>query len=818
MPVFQAPGARRDQRQTLPLVVSATAYIVFALGVAQILLWSVGAGWLEAVFPRIYDMKFNTALTLVASGTGLLCLLTGRNTAALAAGAFVLVIGALSLSQHLTGVSLGIDQFFFQSQHGHGQFPGRISPGTSLALLLAGGAIVLLARAPNTATFLVAGELIGFAVFALGAGGAVGYILGVEIAYNWGSISRMAPHTSFALMMVGTGILALSWYRQETSIAQIPLWIPAMLCFIVLLLDVSTPRGVATAIAYIPLVFCGLWFQRPHAPFVFAAIATLLSIAAVAAKAPSEVPMWFVLANRALAIAAIWLVAALIYMRGKSETAFRSSDSKLQAIVNHTVDGLITIDAKGTIDSFNPACERIFGYTAQEVIGQNIKMLMPEPYRAEHDGYLAHHIRTGEARIIGTAGRELTAQRKDGTTFPIDLSISAFHLNDRRHFSGIMRDITKRKEAEKQMALLASIVESSGDAVIGVSSTGRIITWNAGAERLFGYTADEAIGRDSKLLVVPEQAERERQMLTDAKAGNTVQVEIPRVNKAGKQLFVSLTLSPVRDGQGAVVGASMVARDITARKKAEEELIRYTHALERSNKDLDEFAYIASHDLKEPLRGLSNNATFLKEDYAAKLDQDGVQRLDRMGFLTKRLDQLISDLLYFSRIGRQDLAVMPTDINAVVEDVRALMETTLEERNAKIVIPKPLPAIVCDKPRTTEVFRNLITNAVKYNDAAEKIVEVGYLDILVTLKGLEREVFYVKDNGIGIHLDFHEDIFRIFKRLNDEDDRSKGTGAGLTFVRKIVERHGGRVWVDSAPGAGSTFYFTLKRAEVHAAA
>jgi two-component system sensor kinase FixL len=818
MPVSQPPGARSDQRQALPVVARAAAYIVFILGVAQILFWSVGTGWLETVFPRVYDMKFNTALTLVASGAGLFCLLSGRNNGALAAGTFVLAIGALSLSQHLTGVSLGIDQLFFQGQHGHGQFPGRISPGTSLALTLAGGAILLLARAPHTAPFLVAGELIGFAVFALGAGGAVGYILGVEIAYNWGSISRMAPHTSFALMTIGTGILALSWDRQDTRVAQIPLWVPAMLCFLVLLLDVSTPRGVATSIAYIPLVFCGLWFQRPHATFVFAAIATLLSIAAVAAKAPSDVPAWFVVANRALAIAAIWLVAALIYMRGKSETAFRTSDSKLRAIVNHTVDGLITIDAKGTIDSFNPACERIFGYTAEEVIGQNIKILMPEPYRAEHDGYLAHHIRTGEARIIGTAGRELTAQRKDGTTFPIDLSISAFDLNDRRHFSGIMRDITKRKEAEKQMALLASIVESSGDAVIGVSLTGRMISWNAGAQHLFGYTADEAIGRDAKLLVPPKHAERDRDMLADTKTGNTVQVEVPRLHKDGKQLYVSLTLSPVRDAHGAVVGASMVARDITARKKAEEDLVRHTQALERSNKDLDDFAYIASHDLKEPLRGLSNNASFLREDYADKLDADGVQRLNRMNFLTRRLDQLISDLLYFSRIGRQDLAVMSTDLNAVVEDIQALMETTLSERNAKIAIPKRLPTIVCDKPRTTEVFRNLITNAVKYNTAAAKVVEVGHLDILVTLKGLERDVFYVKDNGIGIHPDFHEDIFRIFKRLNDEDEQEKGTGAGLTFVRKIVERHGGRVWVDSAPGAGSTFYFTMKKAQAHAAA
>jgi light-regulated signal transduction histidine kinase (bacteriophytochrome) len=266
------------------------------------------------------------------------------------------------------------------------------------------------------------------------------------------------------------------------------------------------------------------------------------------------------------------------------------------------------------------------------------------------------------------------------------------------------------------------------------------------------------------------------------------------------------------------VGGARVVRDIKLRKRHEAELARRAEALERSNKELDDFAYIASHDLKEPLRGLFNNARFLLEDYGDKLAEDGVNRLRRLGYLSQRMEQLVNDLLYFARLGRQEFAIQPTDLNAIIRDVEMMSETTLKERNVTIVIPRPLPRISCDKTRITEVFRNLIINAAKYNDNDVKRIEIGYLPTLATTHGIEKDVLYVSDDGIGIAEDFHEDIFRIFKRLNAEDDDKKGTGVGLTFVRKIVERHGGRIWFDSSPGEGATFYFTLDQGAAYATA
>jgi signal transduction histidine kinase len=257
--------------------------------------------------------------------------------------------------------------------------------------------------------------------------------------------------------------------------------------------------------------------------------------------------------------------------------------------------------------------------------------------------------------------------------------------------------------------------------------------------------------------------------------------------------------------------AAVLLADSRRRRAATAELIRHVEALERSNKDLDDFAYIASHDLKEPLRGISNNAKFLEEDYAELLPQAGAKRLSRIGYLTQRMEHLINDLLYFSRLGHQERAVQSTDLNAIIRDIEMMSETMLKERDATIIIPHELPRVCCDKTGITEVFRNLIINAVKYNDAAMKRVEVGFLEKVQSNDGVERRVFYVKDNGMGIAEEFHEDIFRIFKRLNTEDDDKKGTGVGLTFVRKIVERHGGRVWLVSVPGEGTTFYFTIDR-------
>ncbi|MBV9124994.1 MAG: hypothetical protein JO112_16695 [Planctomycetes bacterium] len=260
--------------------------------------------------------------------------------------------------------------------------------------------------------------------------------------------------------------------------------------------------------------------------------------------------------------------------------------------------------------------------------------------------------------------------------------------------------------------------------------------------------------------------------------------------------------------------------EVQVRRRAEEQLQYYAGELQernaqllRSNQELDDFAYIASHDLKEPLRGIHNYATFLIEDYAGQLDAEGRAKLDTLKHLSQRLEALLDSLLAFSRVGRVHLATQPTDLNDLVAQVVDSLHISLQERGVTVRIPRPLPTLSCDQVRVGEVFRNLITNALKYNDKEEKWIEIGTLPPASgDAEGTSRPTaFYVRDNGIGIREKHFDSIFRIFKRLHGRDQYGGGTGVGLTIVKKIVERHGGRIWVESQWGQGTTFYFTLEK-------
>jgi two-component system, chemotaxis family, sensor kinase Cph1 len=247
-----------------------------------------------------------------------------------------------------------------------------------------------------------------------------------------------------------------------------------------------------------------------------------------------------------------------------------------------------------------------------------------------------------------------------------------------------------------------------------------------------------------------------------------------------------------------------------------DELALINTELERSNIELDSFAYVASHDLKEPLRGIHNYSTFLIEDYGDRLGADGTEKLDTLIRLTQRMENLINSLLDYSRCGREELSFQPVDL---AELIKVVIETIKISRPAPVEfqIPRPLPMIEGDRTYITELFTNLISNAIEYNDRDRKKIEIGYIlpsevdrQLPESLKLKPAQIiFFVKDNGIGIRAKHLETIFKIFKRLHPVNKYGGGTGAGLTIARKIVERHGGQITVESTVGVGSTFYFTL---------
>ncbi len=251
-----------------------------------------------------------------------------------------------------------------------------------------------------------------------------------------------------------------------------------------------------------------------------------------------------------------------------------------------------------------------------------------------------------------------------------------------------------------------------------------------------------------------------------------------------------------------------------------DELARVNLELAQSNQELDAFAYIASHDLKEPLRGIHNYSSLLIEDYAQLLDQEGVSKLQTLARLTQRMENLIESLLHFSRLGRVELFMQPIDLNEALKNALDVLRINHTSEALEIRIPRPLPVVLCDPTQINELFTNLISNAIKYNNKAQKWVEIGYLDAdsaqltdRLTKTSAHHPIFYVRDNGIGILEKHLGTIFQIFKRLHASSKYGGGTGAGLTIVRKIVERHHGKIWVESIADVGSTFYFTLKDEE-----
>jgi two-component system, chemotaxis family, sensor kinase Cph1 len=268
-----------------------------------------------------------------------------------------------------------------------------------------------------------------------------------------------------------------------------------------------------------------------------------------------------------------------------------------------------------------------------------------------------------------------------------------------------------------------------------------------------------------------------------------------------------------------------------------DELALLNAELERSNIELDAFAYVASHDLKEPLRGIHNYSTFLIEDYAEKLGAEGTKKLTTLMRLTQRMEDLINSLLHYSQFGRADLQFQPVDLGTMIEGVLDVIKISQPSSNFQMLqplpidpadpktpselftirIPRPLPIVHCDQTQVTELFSNLIRNAIKYNNQADKWVEIGYIlpeEMTASLSAslsldCTHTVFFVKDNGIGIREKHRETIFKIFKRLHAQGQYGDGTGAGLTIAKKIVERHSGNIAVESTFGEGSTFYFTL---------
>ncbi|MBN8850371.1 MAG: hypothetical protein BGO55_32330 [Sphingobacteriales bacterium 50-39] len=344
---------------------------------------------------------------------------------------------------------------------------------------------------------------------------------------------------------------------------------------------------------------------------------------------------------------------------------------------------------------------------------------------------------------------------------------------------------------------LAAIIHSSDDAIISKTLDGIVSSWNEGAQRIFGYTAGEMIGTPILRLIPEDRPEEEPAILERLKSGERVDhFETKRITKDGRILDISLSISPIRDAQGRIIGASKIARNVTDQKRARE-LAELNARLARSNSELEQFAYIASHDLQEPLRKIHIFSELLEEELVQRPDIRKLNGyLDKIKGASNRMSKLIKDVLEYSRLSNADQSITNVDLNQVIREVLHEFELVVVEKRATIDIGL-LPMVRGIGPQFHQLFRNLIGNALKFSERAPKIC--------VRAEG--RHII-VKDNGIGFLQEFAGRIFDIFQRLNSQDIYS-GSGIGLALCKKIVENHGGTIKAESEPGKGSTFHIIL---------
>lgn len=645
----------------------------------------------------------------------------------------------------------------------------------------------------------------------------------------------------------------------------------------------------------------------------------------------------------------------------------------LKSVLNTIADATISIDESGTIETFSPAAERIFGYKADEVIGQNVNILMPEPYHSEHDTYVRSYLETGAAKIIGT-GREVTAVRKDGSIFPIELAVGEFQIAGRRKFTGIIRDITSRKQIEadlRQRLLLAEfneevsaalivpgtlrdilqrcaqaivrymdaafariwtlntrenvlhlqasagmythldgahgkvpvgkfkigmiaqerkphltnrvigdpsvgdqewarregmvsfaghplivddrvvgvmalfarhplsentltslrwaskgialgidrkkaewqlqeseelyrdLFENASDLIQSVDNDGRFLYVNRAWKKILGYEDCEIPALTIVDVIDPESLPHCMDIFQRIMKGEEVrEVEAVFRSKDGRKIVVEGNLN-CRYKEGQPVSTRGIFRDITERREAEQKQTKLLKEIAQANRELKDFAYVVSHDLKAPLRAISSLAGWIATDYGDQLGEEGKEQITLLLGRVKRMHNLIDGVLQYSRVGRIREEKLEVSIQELID---LILQSLAPPEDITIRIETPLPTLLTEKTRMEQVFQNLIGNAIKYMNRQEGEIRIG------CVPEEDRYLFYVADNGPGIDPKHFERIFQLFQTLAARDE-VESTGVGLSVVKKIVEMYGGNIWVESEPDQGASFFFTVPRSD-----
>lgn len=601
-----------------------------------------------------------------------------------------------------------------------------------------------------------------------------GYCLTWDPVLLWLTVLSDAV-IALSYFSIPLGIAYFVWRRKELQYR----WL--LLMFVVFIVACGTTHLLSIITIWLPLYWLDAYVK---------AITAIVSVAT--------------------AVAMLWVVPRALTLPSPAELrAQRDAAQYARSLIEASLDPLVTISPDGKITDVNAATEHATGRNRSELIGTDFSDYFTEPDKA----------REGYQRVLHegwVTDYPLTLRHASNKVMDVLYNASVY-----RHESGEVagvfaaaRDVTERSRAEEKIRYLAAIVESSDDAITGKTLEGVITSWNKGAEKMYGYGAGEIIGQSMSGLILPQHHDELSHILQTIKDGRHVDhFETERKRKDGSLISVSLSVSPISDANGKIVGAATVARDITERKQAEAQLHKYhehleelvqerTGQLETANKELEGFAYSVSHDLRVPLRAIDGFSQQVLKRYADKLDDEGQRYLNVVRDNTKKMSQLIDDILAFSRMGRLGMSTSDIDMDAMAHAVFEELRPSFAGRELTLDI-KPLPHCHGDASMLHQVWINLLGNAIKFT----RPKALAQIEVTGHTEGAEN-IFCIKDNGAGFDMQYADKLFGVFQRLHGVAE-FEGTGIGLAIVKRIITRHGGRVWAQGKVDEGTTFFFAL---------
>ena len=497
------------------------------------------------------------------------------------------------------------------------------------------------------------------------------------------------------------------------------------------------------------------------------------------------------------------VIAAIMAERRRVTAALQVSEERAIEVVEGAHEAFVSIDGKGIIRSWNAAAESTFGWRREEVLGRELaETIIPMRLRAGHREGLARFEATGGGRSSDRL-LELSALHRDGHELPVELTISPQRIGERQVFNAFIRDVSDRVAVEQKLRLQGEIMRNMAEGVAMVRARdSRIVYINRKFSQMFGYAEDELVGQPAAVINAPtyrDPAELADEVRLALARDGVWSGEVHNRRKDGTPFWCWVNISNFEHPEHGPVSVA-VHTDITERKAMSEEL-------ERSNSELEEFAYVASHDLSEPLRVIGGFTDLLQRRYEGQFDDQADRFLEATREGVDRMQAMIDALLAYSRVGRAAVAPARVDCDRAVQDARRGLDRLISERGAELSVSE-LPDITGDPTLISQLFQNLISNAVKYGDSEHPLVGVR------AERSNGEWVFSVEDNGGGIEPDQAERVFEMFQRLHGRDQA--GTGIGLAICKRIVEQHGGRIWVEPGDGGGSAFRFTVPAAAASA--